>query len=66
MPPKTCAACDRALDDNPSKIKIGGRTVELCCEPCARRLSTITASQLSSNPALAYDCARRQTERGAL
>jgi hypothetical protein len=35
---KTCAACDCKLDANSIKVRIGGRTVEVCCEACSRRL----------------------------
>lgn len=35
MAAKTCAACDCKLDGNPIKVKLGGRTVEVCCDECA-------------------------------
>jgi ribosome-binding protein aMBF1 (putative translation factor) len=35
---RTCAACDCELDGNPIKVRIGGNTVEVCCEECAQRL----------------------------
>lgn len=38
MTEKTCAACDCKLDESVIKIKIGGKTVEVCCEDCARKL----------------------------
>jgi hypothetical protein len=38
MSEKTCAACDCKLDANSIKVKIGGKTVEVCCEDCARKL----------------------------
>jgi hypothetical protein len=34
----TCAACDYKLDDTRIKVKIGGKTVEACCEDCAVKL----------------------------
>ena len=34
----TCAACDCKLDGNSFKVKIGGKTVEVCCDDCARKL----------------------------
>jgi hypothetical protein len=34
----TCAACDCKLDANPIKVKIGGKTVEVCCDECAQKL----------------------------
>lgn len=44
MVPKTCAACDCALDSSSIKIKLGGKTVEVCCEECAQRLREVDAS----------------------
>lgn len=38
MKDNTCAACDCELDDNAIQVTIGGRTVEVCCEDCARKL----------------------------
>ena len=38
MTAKTCAACDCELDGNPIKVKLAGRTVEVCCEECADKL----------------------------
>ncbi len=38
MTQKTCAACDSPLDGDVVEVKIGGRTVEACCEECARKL----------------------------
>ena len=38
MAEKTCAACDCKLDDSAIKVKIGTRTVEVCCEECAQKL----------------------------
>lgn len=35
---KTCAACDYELDGNAIAVTIDGRTVEVCCEECARQL----------------------------
>jgi len=35
---KTCAACDCNLDANSIKVKIGGKTVEVCCEECSDKL----------------------------
>jgi pimeloyl-ACP methyl ester carboxylesterase len=39
MAEKTCAACDCNLDANSFKVKIGGKTVEVCCDECARKLN---------------------------
>jgi len=44
MAEKTCAACDCALDANPIKVKIGGKTVEVCCDECAQKLKEAHAS----------------------
>jgi ribosome-binding protein aMBF1 (putative translation factor) len=38
MVARTCAACDCALDGEPIKVKVGGKTVEVCCDECARKL----------------------------
>jgi ribosome-binding protein aMBF1 (putative translation factor) len=38
MTAKSCAACDCELDANPVKVKLAGKTVEVCCEECAVRL----------------------------
>jgi len=38
MVKKTCAACDCQLDANLIKVKIGGKTVEVCCDECAQKL----------------------------
>lgn len=35
---KTCAACDCKLDDNAINVKLGGKTVEVCCEECAQKV----------------------------
>jgi len=44
MAEKTCAACDCNLDANSFKVKIGGKTVEVCCDECARKLNEARAS----------------------
>ena len=38
MAKKTCAACDYELDGNAIAVTVGGKTVEVCCEECARTL----------------------------
>ena len=40
----TCAACDCKLDRNPIKVKIGGKTVEVCCDECAQKLKEAHSS----------------------
>lgn len=51
MTVKTCAACDSELDANAITIKLGGKTVEVCCEDCARTLREAYASQEAPAPA---------------
>jgi hypothetical protein len=48
MPGKTCAACDCKLDANSIEVKIGGRTVEVCCDECAQKLHEAQASTASA------------------
>jgi hypothetical protein len=38
MSEKTCAACDCALDSSAITVKVGGKTVEVCCAECAEKL----------------------------
>jgi hypothetical protein len=45
---KTCAACDCALDAESISVKIGGRTVEVCCEDCAKRLKEADGAKRKS------------------
>ncbi len=44
----TCAACDCKLDGNCFKVKIGGKTVEVCCDDCAQRLREAHGSAAAS------------------
>lgn len=44
MKEKTCAACDCPLDENAISIKIGGKSVEVCCDECATKLKEATHS----------------------
>ena len=44
MSDKTCAACDCKLEGEVINVEIGGRTVEVCCEECARSLQESFAS----------------------
>jgi hypothetical protein len=44
MAAKTCAACDCALDGSAIQVKIGGKTVEVCCDECAQKLKEAHAS----------------------
>jgi len=47
MSERTCAACDCELDAETIKVTIGGQTVEVCCEDCARALREADASTAS-------------------
>jgi hypothetical protein len=47
MAEKTCAACDCKLDGNSIKVKIGGKTAEVCCDECARKLNETPAPATS-------------------
>jgi hypothetical protein len=51
MAAKTCAACDCQLEGNSIKVKIGGRTVEVCCDDCAQKLKEADASARSAERA---------------
>ena len=44
MNEKTCAACDCALDASAVTVKIGGKTVEVCCDECADKLKEAHAA----------------------
>jgi Archaeal TRASH domain len=44
MSTTTCAACDCELNADPIKVKVGGKTVEVCCEECARSLKEADAA----------------------
>jgi hypothetical protein len=44
MVEKTCAACDCKLEAGAIKVKVGGKTVEVCCEACAESLKEARAS----------------------
>jgi hypothetical protein len=48
MTAKTCAACDCKLDASLIKVKIGGKTVEVCCDDCAQKLKEAHRSTASS------------------
>jgi hypothetical protein len=51
MTEKTCAACDCPLDAGAIKVKIGGKTVEVCCDECAQKLKEAHASAAGGKPA---------------
>ncbi len=44
----SCVACDCKLDVNRIKVKIGGKTVEVCCDECAQKLKEAHASTAPS------------------
>ena len=44
MHEKTCAACDCKLEGTVIKVKVGGKTVDVCCEECATSLKEAQAS----------------------
>jgi hypothetical protein len=50
MSEKTCAACDYPLDDSAIQVRIGGQTVEVCCEECTAKLREAHASATASQP----------------
>jgi RNase P subunit RPR2 len=49
MAKKTCAACDYPLEpESTIKVKIGDKTVEVCCEECATKLREAATKQKKS------------------
>jgi hypothetical protein len=50
MTAKTCAACDCELDANSIKVKVGGNTVEVCCDACATALREADATTSVKRP----------------
>ncbi|MBB6161299.1 hypothetical protein HNQ72_001096 [Rhizobium wenxiniae] len=44
MKDNTCAVCDCELDDTHIAVRIGGKTVEVCCEECATVLREAEAA----------------------
>ncbi|MGB2602870.1 MAG: hypothetical protein WBC78_04710 [Candidatus Sulfotelmatobacter sp.] len=49
MAEKTCAACDCTLDGTSIEVKIGGKTVEVCCDECAQKLKEANSSVISAS-----------------
>jgi hypothetical protein len=47
MAERTCAACDCKLDGAAISVKIGDKTVEVCCEDCAKSLREAYVSTAS-------------------
>jgi RNase P subunit RPR2 len=52
MKKTTCAACDCELGPGAISVKLGGKTVEVCCQECAEALkeaeTTATAATAAS------------------
>jgi len=49
MTKKTCAACDYPLTpENTIEVKVGDKTVEVCCDECATKLREASAKQKKS------------------
>ncbi len=48
MAEKTCAACDCKLEGDAIKVKVGGKTVEVCCDECAQKLREADVSARSA------------------
>ena len=52
MKKTTCAACDCELGPDAISVKLGGKTVEVCCQECAEALkeaaTTATAATAAS------------------
>ncbi|HEV2676217.1 MAG TPA: hypothetical protein VGV37_16955 [Aliidongia sp.] len=44
MTQKTCSACDCPLEAGITRVTVGGRTVEVCCDECAVALKEAHAS----------------------
>ena len=49
MTEKTCAACDDPLDENAIQVRVGGQTVDVCCEECAVKLKQAHATATASH-----------------
>ena len=47
MTEKTCAACDCKLEAETTSVKVGGKTVEVCCEDCAQTLREADAAKVA-------------------
>jgi hypothetical protein len=51
MSERTCAACDCKLETDVINVKLGGKTVEVCCEECAVSLREAHASKENNKKA---------------
>ncbi len=48
MKKTTCAACDCELGADAISVKLGGKTVEVCCEECAQALGEAETAAASA------------------
>jgi hypothetical protein len=48
MTHKTCAACDCRIEGTSIKVTVGGQTVDVCCDECARALNEAHAPGAST------------------
>ncbi|AJD40620.1 hypothetical protein RGR602_CH01262 [Rhizobium gallicum bv. gallicum R602sp] len=51
MKKTTCAACDCELGREAISVKLGGKTVEVCCEECAAALKEADAAATAATTA---------------
>ena len=63
MTARTCAACDCELDANPIKVKIGGKTVEVCCEECARASRKPRSTRAATEEGLSHAAVKRSSAK---
>ena len=49
----TCAACDCRIEGTAIEVTVGGKTVEVCCDDCARALGEAYAPTSSTDGAKA-------------
>jgi len=47
---RTCAACDCPIDGDAVSVTVGGKTVEVCCDDCARALNEAHAAAVGLAP----------------
>jgi hypothetical protein len=48
---KTCAACDCRIEGGAIGVTVGGKSVDVCCDDCARALNEAYAPAPSAQPA---------------
>ncbi|EJC78603.1 hypothetical protein Rleg4DRAFT_0170 [Rhizobium leguminosarum bv. trifolii WSM2297] len=49
MKKTTCAACDCELGAETITVKLGGKSVEVCCQECAEALNEAEAARSSAS-----------------